>query len=439
MLRHVVAVALALGSLVTLAPAAHAASGVVRGRILHYENQGGFCPCAPQPDGTCLDAPGRSCVGARYRQSQFNTYRPVIRTRVRVVKADGTVIGTGSTNTTNGTFVVSWSDPASSVTAQIQWYAEDRDGRFAVRTWGGGQLVFWGPMVALTNGTTSASPQNLGDYAWGSPSSPHAYTNVYAGAQQMWWWAMDFSSLMQARFTNVEVRGFADVSWCQTSCWENDSGEKQVYLDTQAAFAPQARITHELGHAASDFASKHGRFDRGSDYDYAGLGPGWSLNTPEWGAAMFEEGLATALGDMSWYAHDAWQPHTCLVSQAPCMLNQFDLELSPGPASTCNLTMTQSERWPLNAARYVWDTYDSRVDGGDNVYRDVAGVIDALNQFPHGRANGEDEEPWCCALFCWICDKDGRSSVDYRTNFQARHGDNTFNAWNQNCSTVHVE
>jgi hypothetical protein len=349
------------------------------------------------------------------------------------------VIGTGSTNSTNGTFVVSWSDPGSSVTAQIQWYAEDRDGRFAVRGWSGSSLVFWAPLVALTNGTTSSAPQNLGDYAWGSPSTPHQYTNVYAGAQQMWWWAMDFSSLMQARFTNVEVRGFGTE--CPTSCWRNDAGEKRVLLDPSAAFAPQARITHELGHAASDFASKNGHFDTGSDYTWGGTGDGWSLNTPEWGAAMFEEGLATALGDMSWYAHDAWQPHTCsalFVAQS-CPLNTFDIEWSPGPAATCNATMTNGERWPLNALRYVWDTYDSRVDGSDNVYRDVAGVIDALNQFPHGRANGEDEEPWCCAGFCWLCDRDGRSSVDYRTNFQARHGDDTFNVWNQNCSTVHVE
>ena len=64
---------LALASFVAAATA-HAGSGVVRGRLLFYENNNDYCPST------------RDCTGANYLEAQYNSYLPVSDAKVYVEK-----------------------------------------------------------------------------------------------------------------------------------------------------------------------------------------------------------------------------------------------------------------------------------------------------------------------------------------------------------------
>src|SRR4051812_33400628 len=76
-------------------------SGTVSGNVAFFQNQGNFCTTT------------RSCTGATYLQSQYQTNMPIGETKVFIQRAsDNATIGQGVTDG-NGRFTISWTDPSS--------------------------------------------------------------------------------------------------------------------------------------------------------------------------------------------------------------------------------------------------------------------------------------------------------------------------------------
>lgn len=139
----------------TLLPdAARATSGYAQSRLLFYQYQGNFCP------------ESRDCTGATYKEAEFDSHAPVRHTKVYLRNAaNGAILGQGTTDE-QGNCTLGWylSDLTNSVTAQLVWVGEHRDGRFAIRSSSGSQYMWWTPSFVLRAGTTRASPQDLGPW-----------------------------------------------------------------------------------------------------------------------------------------------------------------------------------------------------------------------------------------------------------------------------------
>lgn len=386
------------------------ASGVVSGHLQFYQNQGNFCPTT------------RNCTGARYLQSEFNTYVPLRDIKVYMVRvSDGAAMGQAATDA-NGNFLLSWSITGSSpVVAQLIVRGEHKDNRFFLRAADGTQLLLNTPTFNATSGSTSSNPQQIGTFAWGGPNNPNDVTNVYDGAWRTWDVLRQSSILMQ-RFTNLEVR--ISSPDCPTSCAQ--STLNRILLDPGAAYAPQARIMHEMGHIASYRGSGTFRSSGAYCYPNAPGNCGWTIDQPQWSSVSFEEGLATFLGDTGLYSSNAVAPHTCYASQTFCGTGVFNIETSP---ITC---VTDEGRWPLSVDRYLWDAFDSNADYVNEVQtRSWYEFIDALASFPPGEGNRHSDEPWLGNI---LIDPDGRSAVDFRENWKTLSVDTDLE-WSSNCSS----
>jgi hypothetical protein len=395
---------------------ASASSGYVRARVQFFQNQGGYCPTS------------RDCTGARYLASQFHTYLPIGDTRIWIRRdSDGTVIGQGSTDA-DGYFTIRWSDPSSSgsVAATFAWQAEHKDGRFAVRNADGLTFRMSSSPFLLTSGTTAGAPTELGNRRWGTSSSPHAIANVYEGATRMWN-VLKSSNRMLGAFTDVEILAF-DSARCGTSC----ASGKTIVLDDNAAYAPQARVMHEMGHVASTLSNKNQTRSLPPNIycfiDTANCG--WSLNSQEWQAAAFEEGLATFYGDVALYTAAATAPHTCYASAAPCGTGTFNVETSS--RSSC---ATGESRWALSTVRYLRDAYDDGVDyTGETLSAPYHAFFDTVHAFDEGTWEDQKEEYWN-ADYSALDDKDGRSAHDFRDVWIPWGTDST-TQYQGNCSPV---
>ncbi len=408
-------------------------TGVVRGRFLFYNYQGSFCP------NTGL----RDCTGAKYPQSEFSVALPVRHAKVFLRKPDnGSIIAQGITDA-NGYFTFGWMvfGEVTALQANLSWESQHKDGRFYVRSENGGQWFFPAGQVTLSPNTTESSPQNLGVFQWGSSAAnANQIANVYDGAWRTWQ-AFSASNRMNAYFLNVDIRAFDNSGVCPTSCaagWNN-----RILLDPNSAFAPQARIMHEMGHIASYVSSRDQSFKPGGDYCFPSTGTGctWNLSTPEWSAANFEEGLATFFADTTLYGANATEPHTCYASAAACANGTFNVETSTGLASAC---ASNESRWPLTVARYLWDSYDLNQDyPGETLSRNLYEFFDTVHAFDNGAANNQKNEPWdqhtvcngtqCVITYVNIVDRDGRSANDFRVNW-AKWGTNSDTVFNNNCS-----
>jgi hypothetical protein len=415
-LRSLLVTAGALALVATATATASASSGYVRGRLQFFQNQGGYCPAS------------RDCTGARYLESQFHTYLPIADTRVWIRRAsDAQIIGQGSSDA-DGWFTIRWSDPSTSgsVSAVLAWQAEHKDGRFAVRNADGQTFRMSSPSFGLGHGTTAASPTQIGAYRWGSSSSPHAIANVYDGATRMWN-VLKSSNRMLTYFAGVEIRAFSSAQ-CGTSC----ASGKLVILDDNAAYAPQARVMHELGHVASTLANK-GQSRRLPPDIYCFTDTsncGWSFTSQEWQAAAFEEGLATFYGDVALYTAAATAPHTCYASAAPCGTGTFNVETSSRSACA-----TGENRWALSTVRYLRDAYDDNADyGGETLSAAYHEFFDTVHAFDEGTWEDQKEEYWN-ADFSALDDKDGRSAHDFRDVWIPWGTDSTAQ-YQGNCSPV---
>lgn len=380
---------------------AHASRGTVTGKLAFFQNQGNFCPAS------------RSCTGATYLERQYHTNMPIGDTKVYLWRArDNKIIGQGVTDR-SGAFTIFWTDPIAikGGTASLLWFGEHKDGRFAVRTSTGDRVVFVSPSFTLRPRVTT----EIGTWTWGSPGSPNALANVYDGALHMWAFGLSQSHRMTAFFTGLSI--FAFNKACQTSC--ASGAANRILLDPQAAYSPQARLMHEMGHIASYKASRDQRLTQASAcafYSYPSAtcvrGATWNPTSTEWEAVAFEEAVATHLGDVALYRATATEPHTCL-SSSWCRTGALDLEASMGMSCAPDMN-----RMPLNHLRYLWDNYDSTSDyPGETLSRGMWEVIDTLHAFAPGTENRQKDEPF--ARDGSIDDLDGRSAIDFRENWLA--------------------
>ncbi|PTL83442.1 hypothetical protein [Vitiosangium sp. GDMCC 1.1324] len=412
-----------LGTLLGASPT-RAASGYVRGRMQFWQYQGNYCPSY------------RNCQGAAYTQDQFQTYQPVRNARVYIWSdsANG-VIGQGSTDV-NGDYTVSWYSPGttSPTGVYVYWVPDQKDGRFYLRYSNGTYRWYPTNYFTLTNATTSTSPQNIGTAAWGTDQ----WANAYDGAERMWRDGLDYFGVMQSYFTGVEIRGFANSmpdfnGTCNTSC--ANGATKRVQLDENAAFAPQGRVMHEMGHIASYLAKPYnGAGGNGYCYPSTSNFPAgcqwWTLNTAEHGTAAFEEALATFLADSALYWPDSPEPHSCLAASAPCATGSFNLETSSGSACA-----TGESRWPLTAMRFLWDVYDS-VDDQETVAEGAGNywkMLNVLALYDNGTSTLQIDEPWN-ATYTAIDNWDGRGSYSYRMNYFNKNGTTVYTPYVRNCS-----
>ncbi|AKI99243.1 hypothetical protein ATI61_106618 [Archangium gephyra] len=410
------------------ASSTQAASGYVRGRMQFWQNQGNYCPNT------------RDCTGAVYTQAQFQTYQPVRNARVYVWSDQANaVIGQGATDL-NGDYTISWyyagTTPPTGV--YVYWVPDHKDGRFYIRYSNGTYRWYPTGYFTLLNGTTSTSPQNIGTAAWGSSSYADEWANTYDGAELMWREGLNYFGVMQSNFTNVEIRGFANDmpgfnGECPTSCANGYS--KRVQLDVGAAYAPQGRVMHEMGHIASYLAHPYsGTGGNGYCYPSTSNFPDkcqwWTLNTAEHGSAAFEEALATFLADSALYYPNAPAPHSCLASAAPCAPGQFNLETSSGSACASG-----ENRWPLTAMRFLWDVYDS-VDDQESVAEGAGNYWKMLNVmalYDNGTESLQISEPWN-SNYSAIDNWDGRGSYSYRLNYFNKNGTSVYVPYSRNCS-----
>jgi hypothetical protein len=196
-----------------------------------------------------------------------------------------------------------------------------------------------------------------------------------------------------------------------------------VQLDPNAAFQPQARILHELGHIATYVANP---WKIGENYTYGG-NAGWIQAGAEYGSAAFEEAFATHYGSVAWWWDNATTPTTCL-STATCYTSgnpsaNTDIEATSFPHSTnnCSFAAGNAEaRWPLSAMRFFWDVFDNHNDADGDSYSanhgDFWQHLAMLAFYPQGTDTDQIEEPWN-ATKTTITEPDGRGSRSYSNNY----------------------
>lgn len=401
--------------LVLIPCTAFAASGYVSGTLKFWNKQGNYCPNT------------RNCTGATYPQSQYDNAQPVKEVQVQVLDNTWAVLGEG-TSDTSGNFKIYWYRSTLPPSGMILWKARQKDSRWQIVSAStGGIYVNWTGTFTLINGTTYSNPQNVGTFVWGSSASPNHVANLYDGAWRQWNYALSGSGHLSANMTNVTIRAF-DNTTCPSSCsrgWFND-----ILIDSpQAALTPQGRIMHEMGHFAVYVAKPYNPamgYDYPNQCRYCGT---WGPTTQEWQSAAFEEGIASFFATAAMYSAANPNPTDCL-SAGYCELWWNNIETSTGWGS-CS---AGEDRWPLSHERYLWDVYDSVVDGN---YSDTISVpfwyfISSLLNYPTGTNDQQHDEPWN-ASYSAIDDYDGRSSGDFYYNFYVRFGIDTAYQVVSNC------
>ena len=273
----------------------------------------------------------------------------------------------------------------------------------------------------LANGTTQSNPTDWGDIRWGSSSSPHPTANVYDGAWRTWFYSVQYSTLATTNFKNVAIWAFN--ANCATSC----GGGLRLDLDTSAStpYAYSARVAHELGHVVSSQTSQEKFSHPCVDYGYKGTG-GWSITSPEWSCAGFEEAYATFIGDVGRYWWNAPQPIACAYETGTCSLS---MEASSGVGTLCP-TASEEDRWVLSSLRALWDIYDSAQDPGaaETISEPYNLIVDNNNHFTVGTANRQRDEPSRAPVAPWPTATAGRrttscscTSSTTRWNWSGRH------------------
>lgn len=400
-------------------PPPPSSSGVANGRLMFFNHQGNYCPT------------DRDCTGAKYLQADHDVYLPVRDTKI-YLRNGSSIIGQGTTDS-GGNFSVGWHLSGVSgnlYTAQLVWHFEHKDGRFTIQTDGGGVYEVAAGGFVLHDGSTDS----IGNILVGDGANPNQIANIYDGAWRDWA-EFSLSNRMLAYFTGVRVQAFTTASDCRNSC--ADGGNRLVRLDPAAAYRPQHRVMHELGHIASFVSNRDQSRSIYTDYCYPNTGSGcdWLQDTPEWSQQSFEEGLATFYADTALYYPWATAPHSCLADGA-CANGHFNIEESH--QAQC---VQGENRYELSIERYLWDAFDSNQDyAGETLARNNYEFFDTINAFDNGRDNHQKDEPVCCIDFiftfdCGLCNRDGRSAADFRFNWNNWGTDSSF-AFANNCSPV---
>lgn len=417
--------------------------GYVTGTWSFLNRNGNYCPST------------NSCVGARYLQSQYNTHLPIANARVHVLDAaTDTLIGAGATDS-SGKYTIVWVGVAKPAQIRVRVSPYHSAGRFYFADPNGTLIYNATPAISVTT-SSSTTPQNIGGWIAGSATSPQPYYNSYWAAERLWRDVLSKVGSATTNFTNIEIRGFADTMFgsagtagggngtCSTSCAHGPT--KRVQLDAAAAYSPQARIMHELGHIYS-YVSHPWKLT--GDYTWAPAGSpagasNWSQGSAEWGVSAFEEAFATHPGSVAFWWSNATTPTTCL-SAVHCYTStgvpnaNTNIEATSYAYSTdnCDASTTNPEgRRPISAMRFFWDVFDSHNDADGDDYSAANGDywkhLALLAFYPDGRGTDQINEPWD-ATGIVLTERDGRGSTSYRNNYEANIR-NVYTLWVDNCS-----
>jgi len=399
--------------------------GYISGRLMFYNNQGHYCPST------------RDCTGAKYVEADFNKYLPVSHARVYVYQK-GTEIAIGQgVSDINGYFKVQWNDFNDYREVYIRWNPIHKDGRFSIQTPSGNQWNFNTKSFVPIIQTTNSSPQQIGTRYWGSSSAPNPITNLYNGAWRMWNYALSSSARMNAHFNDLEIRAFGSGCNNESGGACAMGGLNRVSITNSFSAYGLNTILHEMGHIASYRANRNQNRKFSSDYNWPNTGDGgdWVFNGPEWAGTQFEEGLATFYGARAIYWQNAIEPYTCSNSLTlPCPDDLFNIADYSGPYIGPSSCIPYESRFPITVVRYLRRLYDNNKDINQPFYE----FFDTINDFPGGIGNGDKDEAFCDGYWPWepdyICDRNGRSTRDFRRHFEARTGIDTTTDWYLNCS-----
>jgi hypothetical protein len=369
-------------------------------------------------------------------------------------------IGQGYTNN-SGQYTVRWNTLLSDPTPQtIKTVITTIHERFGIYYPQGQWAKQASPSVVPNLSSTQANPQDFGTLGVGSSALPNPYFNAYWAAEIQWRSTMAPLGVLLNGFTGVEVRGFQNTivsssfipgaDTCASSC--TAAPNRQVQLDTNAGFAPQARIMHELGHVASYWIRT---WDPGIDYTFDGPGIAWSQGSTEYGSASFEEAFATHFGNMTfWNRLASVTPTTCLTSSSHCYtivtppatsvptpFSDFETSLN----GATNFCFAGDNRKPINYMRFLWDVFDSRND----TTRDNYSAWDSGHYWQHaslmefyvaGTGTNQHEEPWNSTKTTFQLPNgqpDGRGVASYVWNYFNRAvGVQVNNQQSDNCSVL---
>ncbi len=414
LLRKITILAAILISLVGSSSIAHAANnhGLVWGELNFLQKQGNYC-----------DSSAQDCTGARYRSYDYNSYQPVMYTKVYLYSNyTGHVLGVGVTGR-SGAFNIEFNTAETLSDVMLYWYSEDRDGRMRVFDKNGNRAKFTTSSMYVCTGGISCGSKPLGRLSWGA----NRMANIFDGAQRSYYDALDGSARMRAKITNVEIwkgRGgnTSNNGDCPSSC--ASGSDKRIWLDTNAHYMPQARVMHEIGHVASYQSNPRDGCMLSGGYDYgAGSDGAWSQESPEYFCAQFEEGLATFFASATLYGDYADEPRACLGDKHCGNSGSFNLEVEE-----CGVS--RDHMFPLNTTRYLWDVYDDQVDGNvnaDTYDRSLFTIVDTLHKYASGTGNHEENE---LRTSLW-----GNSTWDFVWNLRERYSIplDTAPIWRRNC------
>ncbi len=423
-------------------------SGQVSGNLQTFQHQGGFCNNSPEK----RDAFGwrlNNCEGALFNDEEAETYVGVARAKVKLYSNDGTLMGSGETNDF-GNFQFYWSvGPSTGYgLARLWMYTEQSEGRVKVTN-----LTSSSPLQYFV-GQFDMNPDSntwIGSWAWGTPSVPDKYTNVYDGAIRLWRSSLITSNKMLSLFTGIRIKCFEGPAF-----GANSAGKLIRIGDDQVRpFTPQTIVMHEMGHIVQSLSDSHHKFSNSAGYymwpqtGASGPTPMPIANhneiSPEWQAAAFEEGFANFVADTGLYTDQSFAGVTCSFVGIPCPEGELYLEYSTALLLGCpfnNLgdkaNWQDSSRWEISTENYLWDIFDSNIDnvvGGscnglpagtqfsDNINRPFFEFVDTLGNYVKGLANHQTDEPFSSTSYSdsSVVRRDGRSHRDFRWNFQNRH------------------
>ncbi len=388
---------------------ASALTSYVHVTVKALQNNGGYCPTT------------RNCTGSYYKQAQFGVNRPLRDLRI-YLKSGNTTIGQGVTNVGGQTLIAFFWPPPDPLNISILIKFEEGNGRWAVRNLSGG-VVTRQPAVGMLPYTPDSWAPAMRTVTLGTAAVPDEHANLFDVVTKAWSNGLSEDATLQSLFTGVSIRGFTSYTGgdCPTSCAMPESKIIKISEIHRYSMIPM----HEMGHIANYLSHRGGAFSYGGCYTYPSECSGfpgsasgvWYPDSPEWGSASFEEGLATFAAVAGYYARSAPVPYFCDYASAPCQAGTFDVEISP----TCG---SGSAGMPINVTRYFWDLYDT-VNDSETIEREMHRVLGVLYSFPDGTANGAEDEP----RVPLDPDEDGRSLFDYR-----KYDDVPPAVWSANCS-----
>lgn len=396
-------------------------TGAVTGIAKFWNMNGNYCPS------------GADCTGARYPQTDFNKKLPISNALVDVYDLNWHLLGEGASDD-NGVYVVPYKADTKPDKVYVKVFAWQKESRFFFRDVNGRD--YGGYTVVTMDASTNNG--NAGTRYWGTSDAPDPYFNAYWAAELQWRRVMNYVGRLQTQFFLIEVRGFANdqpdfLQTCKTSCTRGDL--RRVQLDTNASLRPQARIMHELGHAA-EYVTKPWRLMNDGTYD--GSGPlDWDYNSREYGHMAFQEAIATHYGSIAFWYDNAASPTTCL-SNTKCYdssgspLALANLEASSYPHTDDNCDAAHEEgRWPLSLMRYLWDVYDSHNDADGDSYSAAATDfwrhLSNTYYYPDGIGTYQIDEPWAPGDFGGYyvpgppAELDGRGARSWQHNYLSVH------------------